>query len=215
MAGHRKGGKPKNKKEEGRKDLESGPTYKPQRKRFRDVANAVVENGTTADKERVKLKEILQQPIEGMDDLKKYRKSDEEVISACFPHPLHITDSKQLKNIKNKKVRAFYEEQNGRLDDWMEVDAIVRTVSDDVLETMDPGDHDGDGLAERHGGLHDAGENVLSLLPEDTQERRRTDEKHAKWAINVSLLQCRRLLLHPTLWSPASLPDSNVLTRSM
>ena len=104
---------------------------------------------------------------------------------------MQITNSKQLKNIKNKKVRAFYEAQNDRLDDWLEVDAIVRTVSDDVLETMDPSDMDGDGLAERHGGLHDAGENVGSLLPEETQERRRTDEKHARWAINVSLLQSR------------------------
>lgn len=91
----------------------------------------------------------------------------------------------QLKEIKNKKIRAFYEAQNDRLDDWQEVDAIVRTVSDDVLETLDPHDNDGDGVAERGGGLYNHGEDVSTLLPEETQERRRTAEKHARWAINV------------------------------
>lgn len=114
----------------------------------------------------------------------------------------------QLKEIKNKKIRAFYEAQNDRLDDWQEVDAIVRTVSDDVLETLDPHDNDGDGVAERGGGLYNHGEDVASLLPEDTQERRRTAEKHARWAINVGLSAVRRpsgllsALMNRSMWLP-------------
>lgn len=85
----------------------------------------------------------------------------------------------------DKKLRAFYEAHNDRLDDWQEVDAIVKAVSDDVLETLDPVDVDGDGSADPAGGLYNHDEDVTTLLPEDQQERRRRDEKHAQWAINV------------------------------
>ena len=53
----------------------------------------------------------------------------------------------QLKEIKNKKVRKFYEEQNDRLNDWLEVDTIVIALADDILDSMNPRDLDGDGIA--------------------------------------------------------------------
>jgi hypothetical protein len=51
----------------------------------------------------------------------------------------------QLKKMKNKKVRQYYEKQNDRLSDWCEVDAIVNAVADDVLESFNP-DPDYDGI---------------------------------------------------------------------
>lgn len=35
----------------------------------------------------------------------------------------------QLKEIKDKKIRRFYEDQNERLNDWLEVDTLVRHVA--------------------------------------------------------------------------------------
>lgn len=37
--------------------------------------------------------------------------------------------SLQLKEIKDKKIRRFYEDQNERLNDWLEVDTLVRHVA--------------------------------------------------------------------------------------
>jgi hypothetical protein len=34
-----------------------------------------------------------------------------------------------LKEIKDKKIRRFYEDQNERLNDWLEVDTLVRHVA--------------------------------------------------------------------------------------
>lgn len=88
--------------------------------RFRDAAMTALE-----DKRREELKKTL---LEGVDReaLEKFRKSDDE-----------------LKAIKKKPVRKFYEAQNQRLNDWLEVDAIVMAIADDVLESMqpDPGGH--------------------------------------------------------------------------
>lgn len=69
--------------------------------RFKDAANTALE-----DKRRDDLKKSLLEGIQGLDQshLEKFRKSDEE-----------------LKAISNKKVRKFYEEQNDRLNDWLEV----------------------------------------------------------------------------------------------
>lgn len=86
----------------------------------------------------------------------------------------------QLKAIKNKKVRAFYESQNDRLNDWLEVDALVMALADDVLDSMDP-DADNDGRRERHGGLQDMSGNIWEFLPEDEKKRRQDGEKKAKW----------------------------------
>jgi cation diffusion facilitator family transporter len=132
--------------------------------RFKDAAVTALE-----DHRREKLKKEL---LVGVDReaLEKFRKSDDE-----------------LKEIKNKKVRAFYEAQNERLNDWIEVDAIVMAVADDVLDSMDP-DPDHDGERERQGGIQLAKGNIHDFLPEDEKERRRQEAKKAKWAININVI---------------------------
>lgn len=61
-------------------------------------------------KRRSKLKDRLREGATDVYAFDGYRKSDEELKAM------------------DKKVRAFYEEQNKRLDDWIEVNAIVRRV---------------------------------------------------------------------------------------
>jgi cation diffusion facilitator family transporter len=132
--------------------------------RFKDAAVTALE-----DHRREQLKKEL---LVGVDReaLEKFRKSDDE-----------------LKEIKNKKVRAFYEAQNERLNDWIEVDAIVMAVADDVLDSMDP-DPDHDGERERQGGIQLAKGNIHDFLPEDVKELRRQEAKKAKWAININVI---------------------------
>lgn len=132
--------------------------------RFRDAARTALE-----DRRRDELKQTLLNDI-GRDELEKFRKSDDE-----------------LKEIKNKAVRKFYESQNERLNDWLEVDTIVMAIADDVLESMDP-DPDRDGDQERHGGLQDTSGNIYDHLPEDEKARRSKAEWRAKWAININVL---------------------------
>lgn len=131
--------------------------------RFKDAVHTAVE-----DARREELKKALLSGVD-RDSLEKFRKSDE-----------------QLKEIKDKKVRAFYEAQNQRLNDWLEVDATVMAIADDVLESMDP-DPDNDGHRERGGGIQDVGGKVGELLPEEEREKRAKAQKKAKWAINVSM----------------------------
>ncbi|GAB7365030.1 hypothetical protein MBLNU230_g5811t1 [Neophaeotheca triangularis] len=128
------------------------------------------------DKRRDELKKSLLQNID-RDALEKFRKSDEE-----------------LKEMKNKKVRKFYEDQNQRLNDWLEVDAIVMEVADDIIESMDP-DPDGDGAQERGGGLQRQGGNIHEFLPKEEKEKRRKAERNAKWAININVIANILLLL--------------------
>nr|OQO26190.1 hypothetical protein B0A51_08302 [Rachicladosporium sp. CCFEE 5018] len=132
--------------------------------RFKDAANHAL-----ADKRRDDLKKAL---VEGIDrqELEKFRKSDDE-----------------LKEIKDNKIRKYYEGVNDRLNDWLEVDAIVTAVADDVLESMDP-DPDHDGEDERGGGLQTMAGNIASFLPQEEQEKRRAAEKKAKWAININVI---------------------------
>ncbi|KAK4505047.1 hypothetical protein PRZ48_003010 [Zasmidium cellare] len=162
----------------GRSDLESGnydganghhgqngnARPRPDVWRFKDAAKTALE-----DKRREELKKTL---LEGVDreELEKFRKSEEE-----------------LKGIENKAVRKFYEAQNQRLNDWLEVDAIVMAIADDVLESMQPDpDHDGD--HERGGGIQAVAGNIGELLPEDEKAKRAKAEKRAKWAINVNVI---------------------------
>ena len=132
--------------------------------RFKDAANTALE-----DVRREELKKALLTGVD-RDALEKFRKSDEE-----------------LKQIKNKKVRKFYEAQNERLNDWLEVDAIVMHVADDALESMDP-DPDNDGHRERAGGIQEVAGNIGELLPEEEQEKRRKANRRAKWAININVI---------------------------
>jgi hypothetical protein len=107
----------------------------------------------------------------------------------------HVDDTSQLKRIKNKKVRKFYELQNERLDDWLEVNAIVRALADDILESFDPRDDNGDGVAEGGGGLQDTQGCVEPFLPEEEQEKRRAGRRNARWAININVIANILLLL--------------------
>ncbi|KAG5760630.1 hypothetical protein H9Q72_011266 [Fusarium xylarioides] len=114
------------------RDLETGrySYYDPNKKsrpkprimQFQDAARTALEDARRGEIKRALLHGIDRQGLE------KYRKSEEE-----------------LKAMKNKKLRAFYEQQNERLNDWLEVDAVVMAIADDVLESMNPDpDHDGD-----------------------------------------------------------------------
>ncbi|KAK3321876.1 hypothetical protein B0H66DRAFT_552845 [Apodospora peruviana] len=92
----------------------------------------------------------------------------------------------ELKLIKNKKVRKFYEAQNETIDGWVEVDALVFAVADDVIDSMNP-DADRDGVVERQVPLAYSRGAVDAFLPEEHRAKRARDERHARWAINVNV----------------------------
>ncbi|KAF7510395.1 hypothetical protein GJ744_006674 [Endocarpon pusillum] len=144
-------------------DIEHG-LQKPKFARFRDVVDMV-----NAQNQRKKIKNQLTEGVDRM-DLEKYRKSDED-----------------LKSIKSKRVRNFYKSQNERLDAWLEVDTLVMTMAEDILESMNP-DRDRDGIPEHDGALQGVGERLQELLPKEAREERLRGEKHAKWAINVNVI---------------------------
>lgn len=132
--------------------------------RFQDIAWTALE-----DARREELKKAILRGID-LGELEGYRKSDAE-----------------LKEMKNKKVRQFYEAQNQRLNDWLEVDAVVMAVADDVLESMNP-DPDEDGDQERSGGLQHVAGNIGQLLPAEEQQKRAKAAWKAKWAININVI---------------------------
>ena len=152
-------------------DLESAISSTRRKPRFRDVVNLAVENSFHAE-----LKRKLKAGVDG-ERMETFRKSVEEI-----------------QEFKDKKIRGFYEEQNERLNDWLEVDTLVLSMADNVLDSMNPQDIDGDGIAERGGALGDTGGDIEPLLPEDEREKRRKGERNAKWAINVRLRYVHRNL---------------------
>lgn len=89
--------------------------------------------------------------------------------------------------MKSKKIKAFYEAQNQRIEDWVEVDTIVKAMADDIMDSMNP-DVDHDGINDHEGGLQTAHENIETLLPDDVQMQRRKDKKTARRAINVNVV---------------------------
>lgn len=91
--------------------------------------------------------------------------------------------------MKDKKVRRFYQEQNERLNDWLEVDTLVRHLADDVLESFDPQDRDGDGLPDAVGPIQMSQDSIEPFLPQDEREKRQKGRKYARWAINVSVVR--------------------------
>ena len=143
-------------------DLEAAIKASRQKPRFRDIVNVAVHDDFH--------RELKRRLKDGVDrhELEKYRK------------PLS-----ELKGIKDKKVRAFYEQQNERLNDWLEVDTLVMSMADDVLDSMNPQDADGDGVAEVGGALKTTKGDIDPLLPEDERQRRKAGKRRAKWAINV------------------------------
>ena len=162
-------------------DVESALSSVRTKARFRDKVNLAIKNNFHNELKR-KLKD-------GVDHhgLEKYRKS----VTA-------------LKSIKNKNTRRFYEEQNERLNDWLEVDAIVSSMADDVLDSMNVQDTDGDGMPELSGRLKSTGGNIDPLLPEDERTRRAQADKHAKWAININVIANIILLLAKAIAATSS-----------
>ena len=151
----------------GNGDVESGQKAGRQERRFprfKDVVDA-----TMGEQHKTKLKEQLRTGVE-RDAFEKFRKSDEE-----------------LKEIKNKKVKKFYEGQNARLDDWLEVDTIVKAMAEEVLDSMNP-DMDHDGYREGGAGLQNVEERVEDLLPDRVQETRKRGARNARWAININVV---------------------------
>ncbi|KAK3935713.1 hypothetical protein QBC46DRAFT_367380 [Diplogelasinospora grovesii] len=133
---------------------------------FKDVGHL-----SLAEQRRSELKRRVLDGMGGF-SMEAHRKSDEELKAL---------------GQKNKKLRRFYEEQNERLDAWLEVDALVHAVADDVIDSMNP-DADRDGVPERRVPLQDSAGAIEAFLPADHQEKRRRDEKHARWAINVNVV---------------------------
>lgn len=149
-------------------DLENGNAQNKSlhpRLRFRDAIEATIDQNRAHQMKNLLLSSMDHEAME------KFRKKDEEI-----------------KRIQNKKLRAFYREQNDRLDDWLEVDMVVTTVADDVLDSMGPRDLDYDGVAEDRGPLHTSEGNVECFLPDDERERRRKAARNAKWAININVI---------------------------
>ncbi|KIW30669.1 uncharacterized protein PV07_06393 [Cladophialophora immunda] len=131
---------------------------------FKDAVEYVLDRRTTA---------VLKEQLRGSVDrgaFERARKSAEE-----------------LKQIKNKKVRKFYEKQNATLDDWAEVDTIVLAMADEVMESMNT-DADHDGIREREGRLQHVEEHIDYLLPDEVLRRRRKADRNARWAININVI---------------------------
>ncbi|PBP16662.1 cation diffusion facilitator 10, partial [Diplocarpon rosae] len=129
------------------------------------------------DQRRVEFKKKLLAAIDD-DKMEKFRKSEDEI-----------------QQFKKRGVRDFYTAQNQRLDDWLEVNAIVRALSDDILESFDPRDDNGDGVAEGGGGLQDTAGCIEPFLPEEEQQRRRSAATKAAWAININVVANIGLLI--------------------
>ncbi|PBP25276.1 cation diffusion facilitator 10 [Diplocarpon rosae] len=161
-----------------RQDLEAGngnrksKAAKDRKYRFRDDENLEVD-----DQRRVEFKKKLLAAIDD-DKMEKFRKSEDEI-----------------KKFQKRGVRDFYTAQNERLDDWLEVNAIVRALSDDILESFDPRDDNGDGVAEGGGGLQDTAGCIEPFLPEEEQQRRRSSAAKAAWAININVVANIGLLI--------------------
>lgn len=137
---------------------------KPSLYKFRDAARTALE-----DARREALKTQLLQNLD----------------STTLEH--HRTPPANLACIKNKKIRAYYEAQNQRLNDYIEVDAVIKAIADDVLESMNPDpDHDGD--QERGGGLQQVAGHIGELLPEEEKKRRKKAAKQASFAININVI---------------------------
>jgi len=91
-------------------------------------------------------------------------------------------------------VKAFYEDQNARLNDWAEVDALVRHLADDILDSFNP-DADNDGRREREGGILLQDGNIWEFLPEEVKNQRQKSEKNATRAININVIANILLLI--------------------
>lgn len=162
----------------GHDDVESGlgggPDVqgRPRLFRYRDDGDGAARDADDDRADGRREEELKHALLHGIDrdGLERFRKSSAELAA-----------------MGNGRVRAFYRAQNERLNDWLEVDAVVMALADDVLESMNPDpDHDGD--QERVGALQRAQGNIGDLLPDEERARRRTAARRAAWAINVNVV---------------------------
>ncbi|ROW16578.1 hypothetical protein VPNG_01464 [Cytospora leucostoma] len=137
---------------------------KPAALRFQDASNKALE-----DERRNQLKHRLINSVKA-DHLESYRKSEDEI-----------------KELKNKGVQKFYKAQNEALNDWLEIDSVVRYVADDIFESFDP-DRDHDGILEHGGTLQAQGEDIEAFLPESERNSRRKAARSANRAININVI---------------------------
>ena len=86
-------------------------------------------------------------------NLEKYRKSDAE-----------------LKAIENKQVRVYYEVQNQKLNDWAEVNSLVWSLADDVVDSTNS-DADHDGIVNSNTPLNLTGNDLEAFLPPEDREK--------------------------------------------
>ncbi|KAK7955188.1 hypothetical protein PG996_015998 [Apiospora saccharicola] len=155
-----------------REDLEAGNVNSERQYRFKDIVNATINRNRARD--------IKHQLLAGVDGrpFETYRKTDE-----------------QLKDLSNKKLRKFYEKQNDKIDDWVEVDALVLALADDVIDSMHPLDLDHDGVHENGGPLQGTNESIEPFLPQEEREKRIKSRRRSKWAININVLANILLLI--------------------
>ena len=150
-------------------DLECAITSSRRPPRFRDAVHLAMKNDF-----HLQLKKKLQEGPP-MRDITKLRRSQQE-----------LQEMKQ-RGVK-RGVREFYERQNEKINDWLEVDMLVNAMAEDVLDSMNPKDLDGDGVVDTLGAFQRSGESVEHLLPEDEKAQRRKDSRRAKWAININVI---------------------------
>lgn len=126
-------------------------------------------DNASADEAEHRRKELKDKILAGVQDfnVKRYRKSDEE-----------------LKSIKNKQVRAYYEAQNQKLNDWAEVDRLVWSLADDVVDSTNP-DADRDGIVDNDTPLKLTSDDLEAFLPPEERKKRAKDRRIAKRALNV------------------------------
>lgn len=140
------------------------------RRQTRFASLSQYRDDTLASEAEKRRRELKNKILAGVWDfnVERYRKTDED-----------------LQSIKNKHVRAFYEAQNQKLNDWAEVDSLVCSLADDVVDSMDP-DANRDGVVDRDTPLLYTGNDLEAYLPWNERERRIKDSRTAQRALNVS-----------------------------
>lgn len=106
--------------------------------------------------------------------MKRYRSLDPQFRTG--------TDIIQLKKI-NRKASDFYRLQNERLDDWLEVDRIVRALGHDISETLGPRDDKKDRISKCVDPLHAQGRFDGTLL----EDGRIIEFQRQKLAFNINM----------------------------
>lgn len=154
---------------DNRDSMSSTNTYSPKRTWF--AGRYGFKDDASAAKAEHRRGELKSKILAGVQDfnVEKYRKSDHE-----------------LKSIKNEHVRAYYEAQNQKLNDWAEVDSLVWSLADDVVDSTNP-DADHDGIIDRSTPLNLSDNDLEAFLPPEERERRAKSNRTALLALNVRL----------------------------